>query len=617
MLFTWLDGLIRLYVAHLPVIIGVQVIISTIAGISLSGYNAKHQKNFKVSQAYANKRASLFELPAFRGKSEQTSKPFENTTWRLTWYEQIKLSAMASTILPIRFVCFLTCFFSACASAYILMKLGMKDAAKRSIVFGSRAVVFCFGYHWIPIKGHQASGVGAIVSNHCSFLDGMVWVATSCPRIFAERSNFVSPIMKVFADALDIVLFDRSDQESRQQAKRIMADASGEAAGGLAAPILVFPTGTTTNMEVVITFKDGAFATGYAVQPAILRYSFQHCDPSWVFSGPSTAMLIFRLMCQVHNKLEVEFLPVCTPSEREKQEPHEFARRVQLQVAEAMGVPVTEHAVEDVQLQLAAVRANLPPEAGVVGFPALKDVFSVDAKQVKQQMHVFKQMDHSGTGLVGFEEFKDCFRRGFHEPSAEQTRLLQDFFFQLTGGSQNLDFRTFLIGLALVNEHDQDGQTEKTDTPTSTMIPFAEMKGKIYARLSFAAFAAESDERISWREFKELWNWLHPSGISRLPAGSGELTRSASGRLVSPSGWGSLCFGGICRPTSSTPSAAEEVAINARRLFDIIGGEGAQAITWNKFSAYCEKNPDFEKSLRQAFFGRLATDFAGPSKKSS
>mmetsp|Transcript_9992 Transcript_9992/g.26514 ORF Transcript_9992/g.26514 Transcript_9992/m.26514 type:complete len:591 (-) Transcript_9992:118-1890(-) len=586
------------FITEFP-LLTVQIVIGTWVFFKLNGYNALHEKQFLRAQAHARKpSATLFELPAFRGKVEA---PFENTTWRLTRYEQIKLMIMSVTFFPLRFICFCIIFVGDSFIVFLLMSLGLRKLAKAAVAFGSRCALFAFGYYWIDVKGKPAEGVGVLVSNHCSFLDGLVWVAISTPRIFAEKTNFSNPLLKIYARALDIVLFDRGGQESRRQARKLMSKAAAESVHGNKPPILVFPTGTTTNLRVLITFKDGAFAPGLPVQPAVLRYKFRHCDPAWVFTGPSTVHLAFRVMCQLVNWLEVEFLPICVPTEKEKEEPHEFARRVQLQVAEAMGVPVTHHSVEDLQLQFAAVKANLPPEVGVVGFPALKEVFSVDANQIKQQMHVFKEMDHKGSGLVGFEDFKASFQRGFHTPSQEQTKLLEEFFYQLTGGSAMLDFRKFLIGLALVNENEKGTEDEAMGAKVSTKLPLAAIKGKIYSQLAFAAFAAESDDRISWREFKELWNWLHPAGV--------HAKEDSCASQKDDKRRGSSCFAGIIGA-----SAADDVVSSARQVYEQIGGDTAEDLTWEKFSAYTDRNPDFEKRLRQAFFSRVASDLAPENK---
>lgn len=316
-------------------------------------------------------------------------------------------------------------------------------------------------------------------------------------------------------------------------------------------------------------------------------------------------MLVFRLMSQVYNTVSLEYLPVHNPTEEEKKDPHLFARNVQLIMSKALGVPVTEHSLEDLQFQFAAVKANLPAEVGVIGFAGLKDVFSVDSKQIKQQMNVFKEMDATGTGVVGYEEFKAAFTKGFHAPSAQQEQFLEEFFLQLTGGDDHLDFRKFLIGLALVNENEKasaldeqaiegkeggtpptgrkDSSIPRIPRSVSTTFPLAEIRGKIYAQLAFAAFASKSDNQIAWSEFKELWNWLFPAG------GCGEFLAS-------------LQFGGL------DPKTDQQLLV--RRVFEEIGGKEADHLTWEQFSAYTERNPAFVTELRQQFFGRIATDLS-------
>lgn len=299
-------------------------------------------------------------------------------------------------------------------------------------------------------------------------------------------------------------------------------------------------------------------------------------------------MLAFRLLCQFVNRLEVEYLPACHPSEAEKCDASTFARRVQLQVAQAMGVPTTEHAVEDIQFEFAAVKARLPAEVGVVGFSALKEVFSVNAQQIKQQMLVFKEMDRDRSGRVNFDEFKECFQRAFHAPSAAQTELLRQFFHELTGGQPTLDFRRFLIGLALVNE--SKGSSAMATSPPKFEDFVDKYRMRMYVHLAFAAFAASSDDRIAWLEFEELWSWLHPAGI--LAAGVSNDNPRAHRKL------------------ERRPSAAEEIASSAREVFEEIGGSGVKELSFEQFSSYAERNPHFEKRLRHAFFSRVSSELA-------
>lgn len=434
-----------------------------------------------------------------------------------------------------------------------------------------------------------------LVSTHHTVLDGLVWMSISSPRIFAEQSNFANPVGQAFSRALDMVLFDRSGHDSRSEARRLMSTAAKEAAEGRAHPILVFPTGTLTNSSSIISFKDGAFAPGQPVQPALLKYKFRHCDPTWTFTGPGLVMLLFRLLCQVYNRLEIEFLPPHFPSEEEKQAPRKFARNVQLAMARALRVPVLQHSVEDMQLQVAALKAKLPPETGIVGFSEIREAFSADPKQVKQLLHVFKQMDVGGNGCINCEEFIDCFRRGFHEPSIVQVRLLQHFFNLLSGGQGTMDFRTFLVGLALTDDQHHEVEASPSppgDTPAAALQQTQDrFKEQIYAQLAFAAFAVERDDRISFREFEELWEWLYPIDAV---VGTSDGKTSREGRP--PVRGASFTLG------------SHHVPACARAVFDDIAcAAEAAEVAFQTFMAYTERHPAFEKRLRHAFFTRMAS----------
>lgn len=72
-----------------------------------------------------------------------------------------------------------------------------------------------------------------------------------------------------------------------------------------------------------------------------------------------TIWLLYRNMCQVFNRMRVDYLPVYTPSEAEQQDADLFASNVREQMAAHMGVPVTRHSVEDFFLIQQAERAHI------------------------------------------------------------------------------------------------------------------------------------------------------------------------------------------------------------------------------------------------------------------
>ena len=82
--------------------------------------------------------------------------------------------------------------------------------------------------------------------------------------------------------------------------------------------LMIFPEGTTHNPKALIHFKNGPFLPGKPVQPITVKFPYRHCDLSWVTGGVSQPQLLYRMMCQFYNNLEVEYLPVYTPSEEER-----------------------------------------------------------------------------------------------------------------------------------------------------------------------------------------------------------------------------------------------------------------------------------------------------------
>jgi len=115
----------------------------------------------------------------------------------------------------------------------------------------------------------------------------------------------------------------------------------------------------------------------------------------------------------------------------------------------------------------------------------------------------------------------------------------------------------------------------------------------MYVQLAFAAFAASSDTCITWKEFEELWVWLHPNCETNEAASPAEsegfcLQRRKERKHSRDCDWGSYMG-----PT--------------REIFEKIAGSYTEELSFERFASYAEENPDFEKRLRKAFFSRIAS----------
>jgi 1-acyl-sn-glycerol-3-phosphate acyltransferase len=143
-----------------------------------------------------------------------------------------------------------------------------------------RALLFCFGYHWITRKGRAAAREVApiVVSNHVSFLDPIFFFYELFPSIVSSQSHDRLPIVGAIIRSMQVIVVDRLSADSRKQAA---IEIKRKAACNDYPLVLLFPEATTTNGRALIHFKLGAFTPGLPIQPVVIRYPFVHFDNSW------------------------------------------------------------------------------------------------------------------------------------------------------------------------------------------------------------------------------------------------------------------------------------------------------------------------------------------------
>ena len=269
-----------------------------------------------------------------------------------------RLAAQFIFLVPLRllFLILLLCvawFLSKVGTCGLSRRAQLEYAVapwRRAIMYPTvwimRLVVLAFGYNWIPVHGTIAPRDRApiVICNHMSFVETVIlaWASGGVSPISAAE-NAGYPLIGAILDAWQTlyIVRDRSIKDGA---------AASKTAGSAAAPpsdvkhliekrahehgtlrLMIFPEGTTTNGEALMSFKLGAFNPGVPVQPAVVWFPEGSCDfvdPSWVADGPTVGSLILSLMSQLHNRAELRFLDVCVPSEEEKRDPALFAKRV-------------------------------------------------------------------------------------------------------------------------------------------------------------------------------------------------------------------------------------------------------------------------------------------------
>ncbi|XP_066099441.1 lysophosphatidylcholine acyltransferase 1 isoform X2 [Saccopteryx bilineata] len=258
---------------------------------------------------------------------------------RLSALQKAQIAVMTLTFFPIRLL--LAAFMMLLAWPFALIaSLGPAErdleqplAMWRKVVdFLLKAIMrtmwFIGGFHQITVKGRQALPTEAAIltlAPHSSYFDAIPVTMTMSSIVMKAESRDI-PIWGTLIKYIRPVFVSRSDQDSR---RRTVEEIKRRAqSNGKWPQIMIFPEGTCTNRTCLITFKPGAFIPGVPVQPVVLRYPNKLDTITWTWQGPGALEILWLTLCQFHNQVEIEFLPVYSPSEEEKKDPALYANNV-------------------------------------------------------------------------------------------------------------------------------------------------------------------------------------------------------------------------------------------------------------------------------------------------
>ncbi|KAF7668044.1 hypothetical protein LDENG_00035430 [Lucifuga dentata] len=215
-----------------------------------------------------------------------------------------------------------------------------------------RAMWFCGGFHWIKVKGERVMPSEAPIltlAPHSTYFDAIPVTMTMSSIVTKLESKSI-PVWGTLISYIRPVFVFRSNQESRR--KTVDEIKRRAHSGGQWPQMMIFPEGTCTNRSGLILFKPGAFIPGLPVQPVVLRYPNKLDTVTWTWQGPGAFKILWLTLCQVHNQMEIEYLPLYTPSEEEKEDPALFANNVRQVMAKALGLPLIDLSFDDRELSL-------------------------------------------------------------------------------------------------------------------------------------------------------------------------------------------------------------------------------------------------------------------------
>ncbi|KAJ0914248.1 putative plasmalogen synthase [Helianthus annuus] len=372
----------------------------------------------------------------------------------------------------------------------------------------TRGILFSFGYHWIKRKGKPAPRETApiLVSNHVSYIDPIFFFYELSPTIVASESHDSMPFVGVIIRAMQVIYVNRLSYQSRKHA---VNEIKRRAASNRYPRVLLFPEGTTTNGRQLISFQLGAFIPSYPIQPVVVRYPHVHFDQSW--GHIALATLLYRMFMQFHNFMEVEYLPVISPAQHQKESAARFAERTGRAMASALNVVQTHHTFADYALLSKAAEAgqeNFAPF--MVEMAKIQKLYHLSSSEAVDFLERFLAMNPDSSGCVNYQDFIRVLR-------LKHSRLSENIFgFVDVNKNGLITFKEFLVASAHVlklplfrracevafNESDEDKDRYLSSLEfggsTSLAIPALAMN-EIQAL--FEMFDIDGDGRINEDDF--------------------------------------------------------------------------------------------------------------------
>ncbi|CAL8326318.1 unnamed protein product [Lota lota] len=211
----------------------------------------------------------------------------------------------------------------------------------------SRAMFSTLGFVWIRVKGRRADVKEApalVVAPHSSFLDMVILMPTQLATVVSRSENLNLPVIGALLAFNQSVVVSRKDPESRKKAVAQIKERL--TSNGYWPQMLIFPEGTTTNGTVLMKFKPGAFLAGVPIQPVLLSYPNKLDTMRWTYKGTTWVEALWHTTSQFYTKVTIEYLPVYTPSQEEKDDPNLYANNVQKLMARSLGLPATDYVME-------------------------------------------------------------------------------------------------------------------------------------------------------------------------------------------------------------------------------------------------------------------------------
>jgi len=408
-----------------------------------------------------------------RGKTQSVLTTVQNPFWNpapWTPYEKFKAVTVGLTLFPVRVVTLAVfaplqiCLAKLAGLGYPLHEdrgcLYHKEPLPlwrrlmlSPIALTNRALLWALGFWCVQVTDHrkQCKHCANIIvcAPHQSLADPFVisTVFPPTPAAVAKLDVLSLPGMGAMAVAGQGIFVNRENAESRHSCKDAIALRADKSLWK-GPPTLIFPEGTTTNGQVLIQFKLGAFCPGQPVQPVLLRYHWKHYNPGWCGKNSSLLMVFLRMMLQFKNSCEIEILEAYAPSEAEQKDAKLYTENVRRHMALSLRIPTTEHSYDDVFL-MSGARAGQGSDFEV---SQMKRLYNCSFDELKTALKRFEELDKDNSGSISCKEFSEAVHGGLLGADRDSISIEHLFSFFDTDGNGSISYREFVQGLALISK---------------------------------------------------------------------------------------------------------------------------------------------------------------------
>ena len=467
-----------------PIIIGIFVVIATI-GLFVARWTIKQYDRAPHYTYSVDSKECIYSSRGLNEDNENSdhsqsklqtrlphySGPNPFTIRRLNSYERFKVYLFCiSGIALIRMMIFIVSLIGVYFVSLVITMCTAPDGTIHAylikfIRLWMGIALFNFGFFFIDYSDSRSEQqkeddnnpfhpVRVIVANHCTIFDGLVILWKTNGIIAAKKEISAVPIIGRILGSMQTLWIDRSGSKGRNYAKQQIID---HVKDYTAPPLVIFPQGTTSNVQCVTSFKTGAYLANEKVMEVALNWSQnKSCDVSFVSDIPSLAHLIHVGCCQFINSCQVDIANSHSPNQKEKNDSGLFAENSRKFVVGSLqkynenkkrAIRATEHSYSDWKLLQKAFKSNENFNTSHLLINDIINDLRLRTKTVCYLAERFGELDLSKSGFIDYEEFCSAFNRDPNEDS-KQLRDLFSVFNTENDNLQKISFDEFLVGVS-------------------------------------------------------------------------------------------------------------------------------------------------------------------------